>query len=500
MNKLGINFGTSGTPSYQDVNFKLNFPIKKSGQLSFFGLGGKSDIAIIEGDDTTKWTYGRAGRDIHFGSRFGLIGTSFQQNISKTFLHKISLGLNLNNSYSRYDTIGLDHLTRSATYRNHFTVDKYILNYTATKKLSASNTLKAGFILTEMKMNLVDSNFYPDQNIWYNEAEFRNDAQLIQGFVAWNYTPTDAFKINAGLHFIDFLINHSKSLEPRLGLSYSLNRKLQLNAGYGLHSNLQPMYIYFLQSRNSLGENYQPNFNTGFNKSHHFVVGMDYFFNQTLHTKVEIYYQHLFNIPQEIIPSGYTPLNQGATFNFTFPAQLENKGIGYNTGIDITLEKYFSKNFYFLLTGSLFMSKYRASDLVWRNTEFNGRYNLNLLSGKEFQLGKSGRSKLIAGFKFNVAGGKWYTPIDSAKSQAKRQYEGIDSLTNTLQFATYHRLDIRIGFKMNSKKHSHQFYIDIINAYNQMNSLGLSYIPKTGEVKTETNLGFLPLFNYLLEF
>ncbi len=501
MNKFGINFGTSGSPSYQDLNFKLNFPIKKIGQLSFFGLGGKSDIAILDnGDDSSKWTYGRAGRDIHFGSRFGLVGLAFQQNVNTTFYHKISIGMNLNNSYSAYDTIGLDKTTRAATYRNKFTVNKTILNYTATKRLSSKQTMKAGFILTEMNMNLVDSNFYPDQNIWYNEAEFRDDAQLVQGFCEWNYSPTDALKINAGVHYIQFLLNNSKSLEPRLGISYSVNQKLQLNAGYGLHSNLQPMYIYFLQMKDSNGKNYKPNINTDFNKSHHFVVGADYTINSSLHSKVEVYYQSLFNLPQEIKGSAYTPLNQGATFNFTFPDRLENKGVGYNTGIDITLEKFFSKNFYLLATGSVYTSKYKASDHVWRNTEFNGRYTLNILSGKEFMVGKAHTAKIVAGFKFNISGGKWYTPIDSARSAVKRQYEGIDALTNTNQFSTYHRLDIRLGFKKNMKRFNHQFYIDIINVYNQKNALGLSYIPKTGEVVNETNLGFLPLFNWLIEF
>jgi hypothetical protein len=30
--------------------------------------------------------------------------------------------------------------------------------------------------------------------------------------------------------------------------------------------------------------------------------------------------------------------------------------------------------------------------------------------------------------------------------------------------------------------------------------LGLSYIPASGEVVQESNLGFLPLFNWLIEF
>lgn len=501
MNKLGINFGTAGNPTYQDLNLKLHTPLNKKMQLSFFALSGRSDIALLDnGDDSSKWTFGRAGRDIHFGSRFTLAGLNLQQNVNNTFYHKIGLAVNLNYSYSRYDTINPDKVTRTATYRNRFVVNRYILNYTATKRLSTQHTLKGGFILTHLQMNLLDSNFYPDQNIWYNEAQFNNDAQLGQAWMAWNFTPSEQFRTHAGLHYSRFFLNASQALEPRLGLSYSLYKKLTLNAGYGLHSNLQPYYIYFLRMKNAQGQDIMPNTGIGFNRSHHFVAGADYQFNARLHAKVEVYYQSLFNIPQEIKSSAYTPLNQGASFNFIFPGPLNNQGRGRNFGLDFTLEQYFSGNFYYLFTGSIYRSRYRASDGIWRNTDFNAGYNVNLLSGKEWVIGKARTANLIGGFKFNLAGGKWYTPIDSARSAAKRQYEGIDSLTNTLRFAPYHRLDIRLGFRKNLKRYHHHFYIDLLNVYNRKNPLGLSYIPATKEVVTESNLGFLPLFNWLIEF
>ncbi len=501
MNTLGINFGAAGNPSYQDLNFKFNFPLKKNMSIAIFGLGGKSDIAILDnGDDSTKWTYGRAGRDIHFGSRMGLLGLSWQQNVNKTFYHKLTLGLNDNKSYSAYDTVGLDKISRGATYRNHFMVNKAILTYQATKRINAFQTLKAGATLTEMQMDLVDSNYYSNQKIWFNEADYRGQAQLVQSFVAWNYTPSDAIKYSAGLHYIHFLYNNSKAIEPRAGISWTPSRKLHINIGYGLHSNLQPFYIYFLQQKDSNGQVYKPNANTGLSRSHHFVSGFDYQLQPSMHIKIEAYYQRLFHLPQENQASAYSALNQGASFNFTFPSELNNGGKGYNAGIDLTLEKYFSKQFYYLVTGSIYTSKYQGSDKVWRNTEFNSRYNFNVLCGKEFMIGKAKRAKIITGCKFNISGGKWYTPIDLALSAQKNQYEGIDAQTNTLQFGTYHRMDVRLGFKKNLKGYNHQFYIDLINVYNQKNTLSLSYIPSTGAVVKESNLGFLPLFNWLIEF
>lgn len=283
MNRMGINFGADGNPSYQDLNFKLNFPIKKVGSISVFGIGGKSDISIYDnGDDSSKWTYGRAGRDIHFGSRLAVIGTTFQQNISNTFYHKITLAATYTKSYSRYDTVAADNVTRGATYRNQFIVNKLVMHYQATKRLNSKHILKGGFILTGLHLDLVDSNYYADQGVWYNEAEFRDNTQLIQAYTTWNYTPRENVKFTAGLHYIQFILNHSQSLEPRLGVSWTVIPKLQLNAGYGLHSNLQPYYIYFLQQPDSNGNDIQPNINTGLSKSHHFVVGADYTIHKTL--------------------------------------------------------------------------------------------------------------------------------------------------------------------------------------------------------------------------
>src|SRR6185437_3175630 len=49
-NLLGINFGYSAIPQYSDLSFKLNFPTKKFGTFSVFGIGGPSYIALLAQD------------------------------------------------------------------------------------------------------------------------------------------------------------------------------------------------------------------------------------------------------------------------------------------------------------------------------------------------------------------------------------------------------------------------------------------------------------------
>ncbi len=359
MNRLGINFGTAGNPSYQDVNFKMHFPLNKTMQINVFGLGGISDIAILDnGDDSTKWTFGRAGRDIHFGSRFALVGANFMHTINKNTFHKLTIGYNRNMQYNRYDTITPGTDLRGATYRNKFDNSKLMLHYHMTKRFKNNLVFKTGVNLTHYNFDMVDSNYYPAQDIWYNEAEFKGSTQMLQAYTSWKYSPSEKVQLNMGVHYINFLLNNSQALEPRIGLLYKVNEKLNWNLGYGLHSNIQQLFIYFLQKDDFGGYPYNYNINVGFNRSHHLVTGFDYLVSKSMRIKTEVYAQYLFNLPTEIRSSAYTPLNQGASFNFIFPQELENDGIGYNAGLDLTVEQFFNKDFYYLITGSLFTSKY----------------------------------------------------------------------------------------------------------------------------------------------
>ena len=100
----------------------------------------------------------------------------------------------------------------------------------------------------------------------------------------------------------------------------------------------------------------------GLTKSAHAVLGYDWGISRNLRLKAETYYQHLYNIPVTEQPSSFSLINAGSGFSRLFPDSLVNEGTGHNYGVELTLEKFFSKNYFFLLTGSLFDAKYKGSD------------------------------------------------------------------------------------------------------------------------------------------
>ncbi|HRF39915.1 MAG TPA: TonB-dependent receptor, partial [Saprospiraceae bacterium] len=169
---------------------------------------------------------------------------------------------------------------------------------------------------------------------------------------------------------------------------------------------------------------------------------------------------YLFNIPVRTTPSSFSIINAGSGFDRLFPDTLTNAGTARNFGLEATVERYFTKGYYFLFTGSLFDSKYRGSDNVLRHTSFNGRYAFNALIAKEFTFSKG--SALNIGGKLTMAGGRRYGQVDKAASDAVQEIIYIDATVNTLQFKDYLRADLKLSYRWNRPKATHEFSIDIV--------------------------------------
>jgi hypothetical protein len=192
-------------------------------------------------------------------------------------------------------------------------------------------------------------------------------------------------------------------------------------------------------------------------------------------------------------------LNAGADFEIPENDSLVNKGTGRNYGIELTLEKFYSKGYYFLLTTSLFDSKYKGSDNIERNTTFNGNYVVNLLAGKEFKVGRKNNAFNID-WKLTTAGGRHVTPIDFSKSQQAGEAVYINDQAFSTQLRDYFRTDVKFSFRMNRKKTTHEFSLDLQNFTNNQNVFTQRYNARTNRIATEYQIGFFPIPQYRVLF
>lgn len=496
--KVGIDIGTTATPTYQDLSFKLSSGNTKFGRFSMFGILASSSIEIGGGSSNT--LYGN-GNQVDFASKIGIVGINHFKQINKKSFISSSIGIN----YSSTDQTGYstDRPTSTDFIKEVNNVAKvgYNISSTYNSKINSRLFFKAGFQDEIIGLNL----YYKTKNRIFDDYkqiwDYNSTTNLVQAFAHLKYTVTEKLTMNIGIHSQMFFLNNSKSIEPRFGLIYNANSKSSFNFGYGLHSQMQPINFYFLQSTDIDGNTLYNNKNLDFTKSHHFVLGYNIQPFNDWRVKAETYYQFIYNVPVNTFSSSYSMLNTGSTFKTDLEDSLVNNGTGKNYGVELTIEKFYSKGYYALFTSSLYSSKYTGSDGIDRNTAFNGKYVFNLLAGKEWKVGSAKRNKLSADIKFTNAGGRAYTPIDlTASNTIGREQLSTDAYSSF--YNNYYRIDIKAGFSLNSSKRkvSQTISLDLQNVTNHKNVFSQSYDDRSQTISTTYQLGFFPNVVYKLQF
>ena len=500
---LNIDFGTGDAiPQYQDVTFKTDFQTKKIGKISLWGIGGTSYIALLESNKSKdNDLFGFSARDTYFKSYVGASGVTHTYLLKNNAYIKTSIGVSGTYNHilaDRLDTSFKTPKNLKPEYRQKTQTIKYSFNTTYNKKFNSRNFINLGIYTDVFNTLFVDSiDYLFGTKTFITLRNYKGVTSLSRAFIQWQHKFNDKLILNTGLSNQFFFLNNSNAIEPRVGLKYSINQKQSLSLGAGMHSQLQPIYIYFA-SDSINGQRVETNKNLDFTRAAHAIVAYDINFAQNFRLKTELYYQYIYNAPVKNTSDYFSVLNLGADFTSPNITNLVSKGTGYNYGLEITLEKFYSKGYYFLFTTSLFESKYKGSDNILRNTAFNGNYVFNLLGGKEFKL--NDKYILIIDVRSTYAGGKRYVPINlNASILAKDEVrDGTHAYEN--KYPDYFRIDLKPGFRLNFKNTTHEFSVDIQNLTQNNNVFQQVYDINTQKINTTYQLKFFVLPQYRVLF
>lgn len=264
---------------------------------------------------------------------------------------------------------------------------------------------------------------------------------------------------------------------------------------------MQPIEVYFREIEVN-GEQVQPNRDLKFTKSHHLVAGYQHRFGYGINLKLETYYQFLYDVPITEEPSSFSMVNFGADFNTSLPDDLRSGGTAENYGVELTVEKYLDKGFYFLVTTSVYKSTYVGANDIEFNSAFNGNYTFNSLAGYEFRFkeGKRFKNSLTLDCKFTFNGGRRYTPVLEDESLLVGQEIRDWTETNTLQYDPFMKLNIRAAFKMVGKRITQEWALDATNITNRRNIFSEDFNVNTGNYDVTYQTGFLPIVQYKIYF
>lgn len=519
LSQIGVNLGNNASPVYQDLNYKLHLPTKNLGAFSVFGLFGDSyirPIIIKERDGAWSDEY-----------RLGIFGVNNKVRISdKSFMNTTMMYSQSRGYFSnamQRDRFRLNENTGEEEYRglNMIQEDFPILekrlqaDVKIQTKVNPRHSFQTGLNVTYIdfsqafnrQRHILNYNAKEEMLVYRGTEVDSSSADLstvqIKAFMQHKIRLTEKLNLIAGLSFIHMNYTKFFGVEPRIGLELAYGNSHKFNTGFGMHSRLESLGYYgmestfFTASRNSsgvtmFGEDYgSPNRLLDATKSIHFVLGNKLNLAPNLSLKVESYVQYLYQIP--VVNSAFGN-NDYASLNFQYPSiynydfrfQVDyvNAGQGLNYGVDLTLEKAFTKQYYFLVNGSYYQSKYRtptseeAYELKWLNTRYNGNFIFTVTAGKDFTIGKK---------KNNIFG----LSARSIWAGNNREDFSEDLVPFVNRLRNYFRLDTRVAYTRNKEKYSWVLSLDLQNLSNRINEASNPLINSTG---------LLPFLNYKASF
>lgn len=493
MDKLGI-LDFDGVPEYQDGIFKIHLPTKNAGVFSVFGMGAYSKI-----DQSTEDDDGLVYERYNFQSFMGVVGAKHAYPINNnTFIstdYSFALNGNINNGEERE----VEETPFTTYYKDDMKRYTNAANVSLTHKFNSRHILKSGIGYRLYNFDYATSWKDQEDEVLRTRLKAKGNASLINAFVSWKYRITKTLSMVSGLHYQQFLLNNAFSIEPRVSARWKITEKQALFGGVGLHSKLEPLTNYYSIVYNQVGEATYPNKDLKLAKAVHYVLGYEYNFFPDFRLKVELYYQQLFHVPVEDDPnSSYSLLNSTGFFS---DKVLVNDGKGRNYGMELTLEKFFTKQYYFTFTASLYEAKYTAKDNIERDTRFNSNFSLNAIGGKEFNIGKKERHRMIGiTARVTFSGKSHYTAVLLEESRAA----GYEVLDEANPYGTngdyFFKLNLGVYYTRDLKRVSHTFKIDVENLTNYKAKIAEYYNSRTGEVEYGTQLPILPELRYTLNF
>jgi len=514
----------AGLLKFQDAAFKVVLPTKKAGVFSIFGMGGKSSFLL---EDVTPALWDTPGH------------ASLKSEINEDFRKgAFLLNTGLNHTYSinnkshirstlAYSSEGIDDdifekqvikiyddngeflrdssISKTLNFNSRLQKNTWRGALTYNYKINPKNKIQIGTKYSVFGYQFKQSNWDSEANERFSLVDFDENIGTLRNFVSVRSRINENLTLVSGLHNMNVLYNKKSTLEPRVAMQWQVNNKSAFNAGYGSHSTMESVHNYFAKVVLPDGSIVEPNKDLGLLKAHHFVLGYEQRFGKHISAKIEAYYQHLYNLPVENNDTSYyATINEGLEFRYV---DLVNKGTGKNYGIELTVERFFHHNFYFLFNTSLYQSKYKSLEGLERNTQYNSNYLVNFLCGKEFtHLGRKKNKTLGLNAKVFFTGGKKIIPLlrdtqgNLAVDPDNNQFWDYEKAFDN-KIEDVYQVILSASYKWHKPRATHELFLNLDNVTNHKGKISEFYDEsEPGGIGYLTQFGFFPNVLYRVYF
>ncbi|MDB5247325.1 MAG: TonB-dependent receptor plug [Segetibacter sp.] len=492
---IGLNLvGERESNTFQDVSFNLAFANKKNSvQWNFWGIGGYSKEYTEEVEDTLEWKQYDDYAVYDFITGMGAIGLGNTYTLNNRSFIKTSVVLTSQQISFIDDTLSVKkqpYTVNDELYNN----SRLSFTTSYNNKFSAAVNMKAGVFINRIQYALRQDKFNYITHTNINTIDGNGNTWLLQPYWQMSFKPGSSFTINPGVHVMHLALNKQTVVDPRLSVQYRFNAKQTFSLAYGLHSKILPLGSYFYKSNAASA---YPNKDLAVMRAHHYIAAFDRFLGKGWRIHAEGYYQQLFKIPVvNDVNRTYWILNE---LDGYANEPLVSKGKGTNKGIDLTLEKVFTKGLFMITSFSVFNSTYNPLNEISYDTRFNSNTSGSWTGAKEWSMKRNKVFQL--GWKIVYNGGLPLTPLANVTSSTREPLLD-ETRPYSEKVPAYFRTDGRIAVRKDKTKVAWQLALDIQNIFGIENTDGLSrkYDPSANQWVYKKQSGLVPVLSYQVDF
>ena len=473
--------GTGVAPRYGDAHAKITFEIDERHSITLLDLFATSSIGMTHQEalenheeyfgnyNSYQNTAGLTWRALWSEKGYSITSLSYSLSTSRNHMH---------NTSDETDFIDNSDYLGFVNVRNQ---NFYEIN--PTMKCEAGfdieyNPTEYDYVLAEYNDRL--------GNAISAEHIVRNLSTIHIGvFVNIIWNPLERLNVMAGLRRDHFSFNDRTSYSPRLLLSYRLNERLSLNASAGLFTQHLPSVL--LMQNGAYKNLHDP-------EAIHYVVGLDYRLTSDTKLTFEMYDKEYSYLPLDPSDPALSLIDDGRSgSHFRNYFLIVDEGKAYTRGLELLVQKKLAKDFYGLVSASLFRSRYRDYSGLWRDRVYDNRYLFSAIGGYK----PSGTWEFS--LRWTIAGGVPYTPFDIGQSTSAHTGIIDTNRINTVRYPDYHSLNIRVDKRFFFQRSCLTLYLSILNAYGRENIEHYSWDKVENQQKTSHQWGFLPIVGFEYE-
>jgi len=243
---------------------------------------------------------------------------------------------------------------------------------------------------------------------------------------------------------------------PRVKADYVLGARARLVGYWGVYRQSVPT-IWMASAPQNLGLAPIASVQSG--------GGIDLELGPAVRVGVEGFDKQYRNYPVDRLAPSHVLVDAAADFESPFVGSLTSDGRVRARGVDTVVTARLGNRLRAVANYSYWQVSQMGSDRVWRRAQHELRHQARL------ELGYTGPGRWAASARWRYVSGHPYTPFDpKASVKAGRAVYDLTQL-NRVEYAPYHRLDVRLDKTFSRTRTSTTVYVEADNLYNRDNLL-----------------------------